>query len=174
MLRWSIKSSTLLRKWEGVTGFEQLSFVECITMVSCQKGPTRHAYAWQIGPFWQDTLDLTGSEIPYLLSDRSKSCRCFSCDILAVKLSIRLWDNCKILRSVLLEKIPTCRVTRPLEERSSSWERNGMHNDVMIRTRWRHQMGTFSALLSLCAGNSPITSEFPSHCSRTGVTSFLH
>ena len=27
------------------------------SMVSCQKGPTRHAYAWQIGPFWQDTLD---------------------------------------------------------------------------------------------------------------------
>ena len=28
-----------------------------ITRVSCQKGPTRHAYAWQIGPFWQDTLE---------------------------------------------------------------------------------------------------------------------
>ena len=28
-------------------------------MVSCQKDPTRHAYAWQIGPFWQDTLDIT-------------------------------------------------------------------------------------------------------------------
>ena len=28
-----------------------------MSMVSCQKGPTRHAYAWQIGPFWQDTLD---------------------------------------------------------------------------------------------------------------------
>ena len=28
------------------------------SMVSCQKGPTRHAYAWQIGPFWQDTLDM--------------------------------------------------------------------------------------------------------------------
>ena len=25
------------------------------SMVSCQKGPIRHAYAWQIGPFWQDT-----------------------------------------------------------------------------------------------------------------------
>ena len=25
-------------------------------MVSCQKGPTRHAYAWQIAPFWQDSL----------------------------------------------------------------------------------------------------------------------
>ena len=29
-----------------------------ISMVSCQKGPTRHAYAWQIGPFWQETLDM--------------------------------------------------------------------------------------------------------------------
>ena len=28
-----------------------------ILMVSCQTGPTHHAYAWQIGPFWQDTLD---------------------------------------------------------------------------------------------------------------------
>ena len=28
------------------------------SMVSCQKGPTLHAYAWQIGPFWQDTLEL--------------------------------------------------------------------------------------------------------------------
>ena len=27
-------------------------------MVSCQKGPTRHACAWQIGPFWQDTIEL--------------------------------------------------------------------------------------------------------------------
>ena len=26
---------------------------------------------------------------------------------------------------------------------------------------WRHQMDTFSPLLGLCAGNSPITSEFP-------------
>ena len=26
---------------------------------------------------------------------------------------------------------------------------------------WRHQMETFSALLALCAGNSPVISEFP-------------
>ena len=32
-------------------------------MVSCQEGPTRHAYAWQIGPFLQDTLDMTWSEM---------------------------------------------------------------------------------------------------------------
>ena len=27
--------------------------------VSCQKGPTRYASAWQIGPLWQDTLELS-------------------------------------------------------------------------------------------------------------------
>ena len=26
---------------------------------------------------------------------------------------------------------------------------------------WRHQMGTFSALLAICTGNSPVTGEFP-------------
>ena len=29
-----------------------------ISRVSCQKGPVRHANAWPIGPFWQDTLDI--------------------------------------------------------------------------------------------------------------------
>ena len=27
--------------------------------------------------------------------------------------------------------------------------------------RWRHQMETFSALLAICAGNSPVPGEFP-------------
>ena len=38
------------------------------------------------------------------------------------------------------------------------------------RTRhswWRHQMETFSALLALCVGNSPVTGEFPSERSVT-------
>ena len=26
---------------------------------------------------------------------------------------------------------------------------------------WRHKMETFSALLAICAGNSPVTGEFP-------------
>ena len=30
----------------------------CKSMVSCQKGPTCHAYTWQIGPFRQDTLEV--------------------------------------------------------------------------------------------------------------------
>ena len=33
---------------------------------------------------------------------------------------------------------------------------------LSIRTWWRHHMETFSALLALCEGNSPVTGEFPS------------
>ena len=38
--------------------YESNDDITQISMVSCQKGPTRHAYAWQIGPFWQDTPDI--------------------------------------------------------------------------------------------------------------------
>ena len=30
-----------------------------------------------------------------------------------------------------------------------------------VNTWWRHQMETFSALLAICAGNSPVPGEFP-------------
>ena len=32
---------------------------------------------------------------------------------------------------------------------------------IQMETRWRHQMEAFSALLAICAGNSPVTGEFP-------------
>ena len=32
---------------------------------------------------------------------------------------------------------------------------------IYYKAWWRHQMETFSALLALCAGNSPVTGEFP-------------
>ena len=41
------------------------------------------------------------------------------------------------------------------------------HNPLLLRgdpfrtTWWRHQMKTFSALLTICAGNSPVPGEFP-------------
>ena len=37
-----------------------------------------------------------------------------------------------------------------------------LQNIIKAHTWWRHQMETFSALLALCAGNSPVTAEFPS------------
>ena len=32
---------------------------------------------------------------------------------------------------------------------------------LVVVTWWRHQMETFSALLAICVGNSPVTGEFP-------------
>ena len=40
------------------------------------------------------------------------------------------------------------------------WEGGGAGN--YMNSWWRHQMETFSALLALCAENSPVTGEFPS------------
>ena len=37
-----------------------------------------------------------------------------------------------------------------------------MLKQTWIGTCWRHQMETFSVVLALCAGNSPVTGEFPS------------
>ena len=32
---------------------------------------------------------------------------------------------------------------------------------ILLETWWRHQMETVSALLAICAGNSPVPGEFP-------------
>ena len=45
-----------------------------------------------------------------------------------------------------------------------------MLNLGLLPSWWRHQMETFSALLALCEGNSPVTGEFPSQ--RPVVRSF--
>ena len=37
---------------------------------------------------------------------------------------------------------------------------NGRHGRH-LSSRWRHQMETFSVLLAICAGNSPVPGEFP-------------
>ena len=40
------------------------------------------------------------------------------------------------------------------------WDADVAHPKYLIPW-WRHQMETFSALLAFCAGNSPVTGEFP-------------
>ena len=43
-----------------------------------------------------------------------------------------------------------------------AWRQRWMYyKPVRPKARWHHHMGTFSALLALCAGNSPVTGEFP-------------
>ena len=43
-------------------------------------------------------------------------------------------------------------------------------NSMMSESWWRHQMETFSALLAICAGNSPVPGE--SHAQRPVMRSF--
>ena len=38
---------------------------------------------------------------------------------------------------------------------------NGGIHLLLHKSGWRHQMETFAALLALCGGNLPVTSEFP-------------
>ena len=40
--------------------------------------------------------------------------------------------------------------------------------DVILTSLWRQQMETYSALRDLCAGNSPVTGEFPAQRPVTG------
>ena len=40
-------------------------------------------------------------------------------------------------------------------------DRQDQHIRHYMYTRWRHQIETFSALLAICAGNSPAPGEFP-------------
>ena len=61
-LLWRYMSVLVLNK---VSSCRWLTFksvrLNTLSMASCQKGPTRHANAWQIGPFWQDTLVISNS-----------------------------------------------------------------------------------------------------------------
>ena len=56
-------------------------------MVPYQKGPTHHAYAWQIGPFWQDTLDMCTRDMNLYIKLHRQRYRvpamdCFLCGLL--------------------------------------------------------------------------------------------
>ena len=45
---------------------------------------------------------------------------------------------------------------------------DGIARKFLWKSWWRHQMETFSALLAICAGNSPISGEFPAQRPVTG------
>ena len=60
----------------------------------------------------------------------------------------------KILSSYIVYQAPMCFVITCIHCHCRLW----LERDFAW---WRHQMETFSALLALCAGNSPVTGEFP-------------
>ena len=47
---------------------------------------------------------------------------------------------------------------RPFQTTAAS---DGYFQSAAHKAWWRHQMETFPALLAICAGNSPVTGEFP-------------
>ena len=60
----------------------------------------------------------------------------------------------KLTQTTLVNEVPGKR-NRHIHISSCAGER------AFVLLWWRHQMETFSALLAICAGNSPITGEFP-------------
>ena len=65
---WNHRVSNHPIQQHGHTNFWYVCLLERVyfsyTTVSCQKGPTRHAYAWQIGPFWQYTMEYISTMYP--------------------------------------------------------------------------------------------------------------
>ena len=65
-----------------------------------------------------------------------------------------------------------CKITYTFHLSMWRWKASDIHgvhthkqrasNAENVSIWWRHQMETFSALLALCVGNSPVTGEFPS------------
>ena len=66
-----IRKKQLLKYFQTRWFYGEYMDTQITSRVSCQKGTIRHAYAWQIGPSWQDTLDLS----PYPCSNQSKHLR---------------------------------------------------------------------------------------------------
>ena len=66
------------------------------------------------------------------------------------------YDSYNDLNLLLIGQLLCIRV---LPHRHSAW--------------WRHQMETFSALLALCAGNSPVTGEFSAKARNAELWCFL-
>ena len=65
-----------------------------------------------------------------------------------------------IISLLVLDKItyPCHEIPPVLRDHVTQWS---LYTGLIVLSWWRHQMETFSALLALCAGNSPVTGEFP-------------
>ena len=87
-----------------------------------------------------------------------------------------LLNICKRLHNMRLNiRVKTqpflCQISPLISSKIVKWH---LHTDNS-RPWWRHQMETFSALLALCAGNSPVPGEFPAQRPVTrGFDVFFH
>ena len=58
------------------------------------------------------------------------------------------WEQNRTICIILRSTVTHCDLVMP-------------HGEVDLASWWCHQMETFSVLLAICAGNSPVTGEFP-------------
>ena len=118
---------------------------------------------------WLDAIFSVVKRGPLGSSPGCNSCRKLSEDFASVTLSIG-WSPCLAMSSALFmihsdSKVhganmgPTWILSAP--DGPHVGPMNFAIRAVTRSSRWRHQMETFSALLAICAGNSPVPGEFP-------------
>ena len=83
-----------------------------------------------------------------------RHCKCDTETVCAGRWNLSPWRTRTISSDVANIVTPDALVTQTAERSASS--------TGPVFLWWRHQMETLSALLALCAGNSPVTGEFPS------------
>ena len=84
---------------------------------------------------------------------------------------VRSWNNCMYCMSVYILHIYIhIYIYQDRDKRGKALQSvktpniaqyENISSTYNIATWWRHQMETFSALLAICAGNSPVPGEFP-------------
>ena len=75
--------------------------------------------------------------------------------------SAKYWPFCwslNVWMKLKTKKKPPCK-WNSLLKKDSIWHKGSLW--VLLSTWWRHQMETFSTLLAICAGNSPVPGELP-------------
>ena len=110
------------------------------------------------------------------ISFTDKSLICLAVVFMSLTVSLGLWKNlsdhqmgetwgsCWTLGDVAV--IFQSKTFKIIIQNSSSAVRFPMNDFLLVRFNigsswWHHQLATFSALLAICAGNSPVTGEFP-------------
>ena len=73
------------------------------------------------------------------------------------------WSYCSLTLSHRDNFFVTGSTCNSLKNNFYQWQQTGIIRTLGFQCNawWRHQMKTFSALLALCAGNSPVSGEFP-------------
>ena len=81
-------------------------------------------------------------------------------DVICIGSTAFRWSEIQIPQNINERRQALPRLCNSFEDRPQA---DGIYGTgALNESWWRHQMEIFSALLAICAGNSPVTGEFPS------------